>query len=136
MQPPFGQLSSARAWGKQLWFGTRTCGTDTFEHLMGTEVGWVPTSAWPPAPQGTPLWGTISPAHAPQGCHLLDLPVIALLFLPLNKYPFSRCEAKWARKTVVGTEETYHSQGNACPTCVGSAGPKSCFLEVFVEEGG
>lgn len=35
-----------------------------------------------------------------------------------------------------GGGETYHSQGSARATCVGSAGPKSCSLEVFVEEGG
>lgn len=56
----------------------------------------------------TPLSGTVPPqAHAPQGCRLPDLPVIAFFFPPLNKYPFcsqlpSRCEAKQARKTVVG----------------------------------
>lgn len=74
---------------------------------MDSAVGWVPTSAWAPTGQGALLSGAIPPAHAPQGCHLLALLVIALFFLPLNKYPFSsqppsRHEAKQARKTVVG----------------------------------
>lgn len=56
MHLPFGQLSSPGAGDKQLGFGTGTCGMDTFEHLLGAAVSWVPTSAWSPSPQGILLW--------------------------------------------------------------------------------
>lgn len=128
--------SYPRAVGKHLCFDTGTCGTNNFEPLVGAVVGCVPGSALPhsyQAPSPSPCSSGLSPVGPDSNC-----PLFLLLYkYPFSSHPSSRCEAKWARKEVVGrvVGETHITQGSICPICIGSAGPKACFLEVFVKEG-
>lgn len=89
MHLPFGQLSSP--------------GLGTSSWVLARElVAWTPLSiCWvqrwagfppllgPPHPRAS-CYGHCPLSHATQSCHLLALPVIALVFLPLNKSLFSR----------------------------------------------
>lgn len=132
-------------------------GLGTSSWVLARElVAWTPLSiCWVQRWAGfPPLLGSPHPrascyghcplSHATQSCHLLALPVIALFFLPLNKSLFSRQPPlqRWGQAGKKdsgekgGGAETGGSQSSAHPTCVGSAGPKSWVLKVFVEEGG